>query len=76
MVSNRGQLCYPGDDVAPVFTDHYRCRFQRGDGTAEVDTASLISLLSSLLDEGLPFIQTEGLFTFDGVAGFSLGQGQ
>lgn len=76
MVSNRGQLCYPGDDAAPVFTDHYRCRFQRGDDSAAVDTASLISLLNTLADAGLPFIQTEGLFTFDGVAGFSLGQGQ
>ena len=76
MVSNRGQLCYPGEDAAPVFTDHYRCRFQRRDANAEVDTTSLISLLGTLLDAGLPFIKTEGLFTFDGVPGFSLGQGQ
>jgi isocitrate dehydrogenase len=76
MVSNRGQLCYPDGADAPVLTDHYRCRFESRDGTAPVATESLIALLSRLAAAGLPFIKTEGLFTFDGAPGFSLGQGQ
>jgi isocitrate dehydrogenase len=75
MVSNRGQLCYPDGADAPVLTDHYRCRFQSPDGAA-VDTDSLLELLGKLAAVGLPFVKTEGLFTFDGVPGFSLGQGQ
>ena len=76
MVSNRGQLCYPDGADAPVLTDHYRCRFQSPDGSAAVDTDSLLELLGKLAAVGLPFVKTEGLFTFDGVPGFSLGQGQ
>jgi isocitrate dehydrogenase len=76
MVSNRGQLCYPDGADAPVLTDHYRCRFESLDGTTAVATESLIGLLSRLAAIGLPFVKTEGLFTFDGVPGFSLGQGQ
>jgi isocitrate dehydrogenase len=76
MVSNRGQLCYPDGADAPVLTDHYRCRFETPGGTTAVATEALIALLSRLAAGGLPFVKTEGLFTFDGVAGFSLGQGQ
>jgi isocitrate dehydrogenase len=76
MVSNRGQLCYPDGADAPVLTDHYRCRFQSPGGTAAVGTDALLALLSRLAAVGLPFVKTEGLFTFDGTAGFSLGQGQ
>jgi isocitrate dehydrogenase len=36
----------------------------------------IIELLRRLVGAGLPFIKTEGLFTFDGQPGFSLGQGQ
>jgi isocitrate dehydrogenase len=76
MVSNRGQLCFPGDDAAPVITDHYRCRFQSPEDGLAVSTEATIELLSGLLATGLPFIKTEGLFSFDGLPGYSLGQGQ
>jgi isocitrate dehydrogenase len=76
MVSNRGQLCFPGGDDAPVITDHYRCRFQSPNDGQQVSTEAVLELLGGLLGAGLPFIQTEGLFSFDGVAGYSLGQGQ
>jgi isocitrate dehydrogenase len=76
MVSNRGQLCFPDGEGAPVLTDHYRCRFEaKGEATA-VSTGTLIELLIRLAAAGLPFIKTEGLYDFDGVPGFSLGQGQ
>jgi len=76
MVSNRGQKVYPGGDDSTITTDHWRCRFQRADPTALVTTAQLLALLGRLEDAGLPFVKTEGLFTFDGEPGYSLGQGQ
>ena len=76
MVSNRGQKVYPGGDASTITTDHWRCRFQRADPTALVTTAQLLALLGRLEDAGLPFVKTEGLFTFDGEPGYSLGQGQ
>jgi isocitrate dehydrogenase len=35
-----------------------------------------VALLGRLASNGLPFLKTEGLYTFDGTPGFSLGQGQ
>jgi isocitrate dehydrogenase len=76
MVSNRGQLVYPGEpSQAAAFTDHFRCRFE-GPLGAEVSTAALLDLLAQLAAAGLPFVKTEGLFTFDGAPGYSLAQGQ
>jgi isocitrate dehydrogenase len=76
MVSNRGQLLYPGEVMtAAAFTDHFRCRFEGSPGAA-IPTEALLGLLAKLAADGLPFVKTEGLFTFDGIAGFSLGQGE
>jgi isocitrate dehydrogenase len=61
--------------TAAAFTDHFRCRFEGSPGAA-IPTEALLGLLAKLAADGLPFVKTEGLFTFDGIAGFSLGQGE
>jgi len=76
MVSNRGQKVYPGGDPNTILTHHWRCRFQAPDAGQRVTTGQIIALLDRLAGAGLPFIKTEGLFTFDGTPGYSLGQGQ
>ena len=76
MVSNRGQKVYPGGDPSTITTDHWRCRFQALDTGRPVTTGQIIALLERLAAAGLPFIKSEGLFTFDGAPGYSLGQGQ
>ena len=76
MVSNRGQKVYPGGDPSTITTDHWRCRFQASSDGQPVTTGQVIALLERLATAGLPFIKTEGLFTFDGTPGYSLGQGQ
>jgi isocitrate dehydrogenase len=76
MVSNRGQKVYPNGDPATITTDHWRCRFQAATVGEPVSTDQTIVLLKRLATVGLPFIKTEGLFTFDGAPGYSLGQGQ
>jgi len=76
MVSNRGQKVYPGGDPSTITTDHWRCRFQAPDTAQPVTTGQIIALLDRLAAAGLPFIKTEGLFTFNGTPGYSLGQGQ
>lgn len=76
MVSNRAQLVYPVEQASEPSTTHFRCRFQAPDPTSLVATETLIGLLSRLSAAGLPFIKTEGLFTFDGEPGFSVAQGQ
>jgi len=74
MITNRGQRTYPGGVPETLCVDHHRCRFLAVDET--VGTGQVLELLARLLAADLPFIKTEGLYTFDGADGFSRGQGQ
>ncbi len=76
MITNRGQKVYPGGLPETFCVDHWRCRFQGRQPDRPVAYQEVIALLDRLAAVGLPFIKTEGLFTFDGQPGFSLGQGQ
>ena len=76
MISNRGQKVYPDGAPETFCVDHWRCRFQAANLVSTVTYNQIIELLSRLVDAGLPFLKTEGLFTFDGQVGFTLGQGQ
>ncbi len=76
MVSNRGQKVYPGGAPETFCVDHWRCRFQPVEDGAALTVGTAVALLGRLDAEGLPFLKTEGLFTFDGEPGYSLGQGQ
>ncbi len=76
MITNRGTRVYP-DGIPETFcVDHWRCRFQSRINGNRVQYEDLISLQSRLVDSGLPAVKTEGLYTFDGKPGYSLGQGQ
>jgi isocitrate dehydrogenase len=76
MITNRGVKVWPDGFPETFHTDHWRCRFQPQAEGQEVTHAQVVELLSRLADEGLDFIKTEHLCTFDGQPGFSLGQGQ
>lgn len=76
MVTNRGQKVYPDGMPETFCVDHWRCRFQPTQPGGRLDTTTAIDLLGRLDRAGLAFIKTEGLYTFDGVPGYSLGQGQ
>ncbi len=41
-----------------------------------VSQSDVVDLLHNLVSDGLDFIKTEHLCTFDGEAGYALGQGQ
>ena len=74
MITNRGVMVWPRYNPATYCTDHWRCRFQADGGAVTHD--QLASLLGLMASEQIDFIKTEGLYEFDGNAGFSLGQGQ
>lgn len=76
MVTNRGQKVYPGGMPETYCVDHWRCRFESAMPGQPVTTRQTIALLERLDEAGVPFIKTEGLYTFDGAPGYSLGQGQ
>ncbi|MBA4294351.1 isocitrate dehydrogenase [bacterium] len=73
MISNRGLKVWPDGHPETQCTDHWRCRFTSNTSICGTD---IIALLNRINDTGLDFIKTENLCTFDGVPGFSLGQGQ
>ncbi len=75
MITNRGVKVWPGGLPETFCTDHWRCRFTASDGSPLVG-ADVIDLLRRLETQGVDFVKTEHLYTFDGEPGFSLGQGQ
>ncbi len=74
MITNRGVKVWPNGFPETFCTDHWRCRFQ-ADG-ATVKHRDVAELLLRLSGTKLDVIKTENLCTFDGEAGYSLGQGQ
>ncbi len=74
MITNRGVKVFPGGKKETFCTDHWRCRFTASQD--HIGHAHVIGLLKEVEDAGLDFIKTEHLYTFDGEAGYSLGQGE
>jgi isocitrate dehydrogenase len=75
MITNRGVKVWPGGFPETFRTDHWRGRFTVPEGLS-VSHEDIVTLLGRVALEGLDFIKTENLCTFDGEPGFSLGQGQ
>lgn len=75
MITNRGIKVWPEGLPETFCTDHWRCRYTARPGK-QFNRAMVVELLRSLTQQGVDFIKTEQLYTFDGVAGYSLGQGQ
>jgi isocitrate dehydrogenase len=84
MITNRGVKVYPQGHEETFCTDHWRCRFV-AEGTitekeeptyASLEFSRLLSLQDILSQAGVEIIKTENLYTFNGVRGFSLGQGE
>jgi isocitrate dehydrogenase len=73
MITNRGVKVFPQGLPETFCTDHWRCRFlARGEGTY----SKVLELLQRLSADGLDVVKTENLYSFDGEAGYSLGQGE
>ncbi len=75
MITNRGVKVWPDGLPETFCTDHWRCRFLASSGK-QFNKAMAIELQQKLAQQGIDFIKTEHLFTFDGEPGYSLGQGQ
>ncbi len=74
MITNRGVKVYPEGLPETFCTDHWRCRFVGYEES--VSHQQIISLLKQIGEDGFDFIKTEHLYEFDGVRGYSLGQGE
>ncbi|WP_436518071.1 NADP-dependent isocitrate dehydrogenase [Ekhidna sp. To15] len=75
MITNRGVKVWPEGFEETFCTDHWRCRFEVENGHPAMKE-SIPQVLTKALSEGIDVIKTENLYEFDGVRGYSLGQGQ
>jgi isocitrate dehydrogenase len=75
MITNRGIKVWPDGFGETLLTDHWRCRFQVS-GAEVLDKSSIVNLLLAAHSNSIDVIKTENLYTFDGVSGYSMGQGQ
>ncbi|UMY65646.1 MULTISPECIES: NADP-dependent isocitrate dehydrogenase [unclassified Flavobacterium] len=75
MITNRGIKVYPDGFPETYCTDHWRCRFKPVEG-ATITKQHILQLMQTAESLGVDVIKTENLYTFDGRAAYSLGQGQ
>jgi isocitrate dehydrogenase len=76
MISNRGLKVWPGGVPETFCSDHWRCRYQSADPARPATHQQIITLLGRVDKLGFDVIKTENLYNFDGVAGYSLDQGE
>lgn len=75
MITNRGIKVWPDGFDETFCTDHWRCRFKPVEGTS-INKSHIIDILKNALYENIDTIKTENLYSFDGNAAYSMGQGQ
>jgi isocitrate dehydrogenase len=75
MITNRGIKVWPDGFKETFCTDHWRCRFKPLEN-AGISKSDIIEILKNAHNENIDSIKTENLYSFDGRASYSLGQGQ
>jgi isocitrate dehydrogenase len=75
MITNRGIKVWPDGFKETFCTDHWRCRFIPNEGSS-IHQSNIIEILNKAINENIDTIKTENLYQFDGISGYSLGQGQ
>jgi isocitrate dehydrogenase len=75
-ISNRGVKVFPGELPGFVYSDLWNCRFFATQDGFPVTHAQTVALQQRIAGAGFDVVKTEGLYTFDGQRGYSLGQGE
>ena len=74
IIANRGAKLWPDGLPETFTTDQWRARFK--DGGAVITHSQITDLLQHITENGLDFIKTENLYTFDGQIGYSVLSGE
>ncbi len=78
-ITSRGLKIWPNSMIESPYTNHCSCRFQSSQDVKNfkpITHQDIIELLQQFDKLKLDVIKTENLYTFDGVLGFTLAQGQ
>jgi isocitrate dehydrogenase len=73
MISNRGVRVWPVRMPETACGDTWRCRFM-GKTNDKLSLKQVTQLMQRLTDGHIDFVKTENLYTFDGVAGYTVAQ--
>lgn len=76
MITNRGVKVFPNGLPETFKTDHWRCRYVLQNQGGVTENSKIIELLANIHQAGYDVVKTENLYQFDGVRGYSLGQGE
>ncbi len=78
MISNRGVKVWPEGLPETFMTNHFRLRYKSEihPGEDPIRPEYIIRLLQRIMDAGFDFIKIENLYMFDGVKGYTAGQGE
>jgi len=74
-VSAKGLKLWPSEQKFDVLTDHWCCRFMKGDGET-IKHEMIVEVLKGLAEADIDFIKTEHLYNFGETKGYSLAQGE
>jgi len=72
MITNRGVRIWPEGHPETFCIEQWRCRFMGKEG---VKLQDIVHLLDHVVKAGYDVFQTENLYTFDGVAGYTSSEG-
>lgn len=75
MITNRGIKVWPNGFKETFCTDHWRCRFM-SKNNKPMRKEEILTLLHHALQLNIDTIKTENLYSMNGKAAYSLGQGQ
>ncbi|TRZ65669.1 NADP-dependent isocitrate dehydrogenase [bacterium] len=75
-ISNRGMKVWPEGSKETLCVDLWTCRYMGHEKGQPISHDNITELLNKLHETGFDFVQIQNLYNFDGVAGYSLAQGQ
>jgi isocitrate dehydrogenase len=75
MITNRGVRIWPEGHTETFCIEQWRCRFIGKDEKQPVKPQDIVGLLDHFIKAGYDVFQTENLYTFDGVAGYTSADG-
>ena len=75
MITNRGVRIWPEGHLETFCIEQWRCRFIAKDENHPIKPQDIVGLLDYLIKAGFDVFQTENLYTFDGVFGYTSAEG-
>lgn len=74
MISNRGVRVWPDKQPETICVNCWRCRFIKEGKHIPISYDQVIETLQFIHQQGLPIVQTQNLYTFNGWPGYPLAQ--